>query len=69
MCFFENDSFLSILKTYRHITFPLLVPVIVHLAEKHWHKVLQESLNALKTILNEIDYQAFEKAVQNKNAK
>lgn len=67
MCFFENDFFLTILKTYRHITFPLLVPVIVHIADTHWHKVLQESLNALKTILKEIDYQAFEKALANKD--
>lgn len=29
-------------------------------------RVLQESLNALKTILKEIDYQAFEKALQQK---
>jgi serine/threonine-protein phosphatase 2A regulatory subunit B' len=29
---------------------------------------LQESLNALKTILKEIDYQAFEKALANKNS-
>lgn len=40
MCFFENDYFLTILKTYRQIIFPLLVPVITHLADKHWHKVL-----------------------------
>jgi len=38
MCFFENDYFLSILKTYRNITFPLLVPVIVAIADTHWHK-------------------------------
>jgi serine/threonine-protein phosphatase 2A regulatory subunit B' len=38
MCFFENDYFLSILKTYKLITFPMLVPVIVKLAETHWHK-------------------------------
>lgn len=31
-------------------------------------RVLQESLNALKTILKEIDYQAFEKALQNKES-
>lgn len=81
MCFFENDYFLTILKTYRNITFPLLVPVIATIAENHWHKylnhiflflffsrVLQESLNALKTILKEIDYQAFEKALQNKDS-
>jgi serine/threonine-protein phosphatase 2A regulatory subunit B' len=55
MCFFENDYFLNILKTYKDKTFPMLVPVIVDLAENHWHKILQESLIALKTILKEID--------------
>ena len=29
MCFFENDYFLTILKTYKEQTFPMLVPVIV----------------------------------------
>ena len=38
MCFFENDYFLTILKTYKDQTFPMLVPVIVDLAENHWHK-------------------------------
>jgi len=47
----------------------MLVPVIAAIADTHWHKVLQESLNALKTILKEIDYVAFEKAVANKEAK
>jgi len=41
----------------------MLVPVIAKIADTHWHKVLQESLNALKTILKEIDYSAFEKAI------
>lgn len=59
MCFFENDYFLTILKTYKEQTFPLLVPVIVDLAENHWHKILQESLVALKTILKEIDQFTF----------
>lgn len=67
MCFFENDYFLTILKTYKSYTFPLLVPVICHMAETHWHKILQESLNALKTILKEIDFQAFEKALEKKD--
>ena len=62
MCFFENDYFLSKLKTYKEITFPMLVPVIVELSENHWHKILQESLVALKTILSEIDPIAFEEA-------
>lgn len=40
MCFFENDYFLTILKTYKEQTFPMLVPIIVDLAENHWHKIL-----------------------------
>lgn len=64
MCFFENDYFLNILKTYKEETFPMLVPVIVDLAENHWHKILQESLIALKTILKEIDPFAFEEALK-----
>jgi serine/threonine-protein phosphatase 2A regulatory subunit B' len=62
MCFFENDYFLAKLKAYKDLTFPMLVPVIVELSENHWHKILQESLVALKTILSEIDPIAFEEA-------
>jgi serine/threonine-protein phosphatase 2A regulatory subunit B' len=62
MCFFENDYFLAKLKSYKETTFPMLVPVIVELSENHWHKILQESLVALKTILSEIDPIAFEEA-------
>jgi len=64
MCFFENDYFLGILRTYKQSTFPMVVPVIVELAETHWHKILQESLNALKVILKEIDPVAFDRALQ-----
>lgn len=64
MCFFENDYFLNILKTYKEKTFPMLVPIIVNLAENHWHKILQESLIALKTILKEIDPLAFDEALK-----
>ena len=64
MCFFENDYFLNILKTYKEKTFPMLVPIIVELAEHHWHKILQESLIALKTILKEIDPLAFDEALK-----
>ena len=42
----------------------MVVPVICEMAETHWHKILQESLSALKTILKEIDPAAFEKALQ-----
>ena len=64
MCFFENDYFLNILKTYKDKTFPMLVPIIVDLAENHWHKILQESLIALKTILKEIDPLAFDESLK-----
>jgi serine/threonine-protein phosphatase 2A regulatory subunit B' len=67
MCFFENDYFLNILKTYKEKTFPMLVPIIVDLAENHWHKILQESLIALKTILKEIDPLAFDEALKMNN--
>jgi serine/threonine-protein phosphatase 2A regulatory subunit B' len=62
MCFFENDYFLAKLRAYKDVTFPMLVPVIVELSENHWHKILQESLVALKTILSEIDPIAFDEA-------
>ena len=45
----------------------MLVPIICYLAETHWHKVLQESLNALKSILKEIDSQAFDRALEKKD--
>lgn len=64
MCFFENDYFLNILKTYKDKTFLMLVPIIVDLAENHWHKILQDSLIALKTILKEIDPLAFDEALK-----
>lgn len=63
MCFFENECFLSLLKQYKDITFPMLVPIINEIAEKHWHNVLQESLMALKSILAEIDGTAFDRAL------
>lgn len=64
MQFFENDYFLGILRTFKQVTFPMIVPVIVELADTHWHKILLESFNALKVILKEIDPVAFERALQ-----
>ena len=64
MQFFENDYFLGILRTFKQITFPMIVPVIVELADTHWHKILLESFNALKVILKEIDPVAFDRALQ-----
>ena len=69
MCLFESESFLNIIKQYKTITFNMLVPVIVDLAEHHWHKMLQESLTALKEILHKIDPQAYDNALDNLESK
>ncbi|KAL4465207.1 hypothetical protein ABPG74_001921 [Tetrahymena malaccensis] len=67
MCFFENEYFLGMLRQYKSITFPLIVPVIHKIADNHWHKILQESLIALRAILRELDPQAYEKSLTYKN--
>ncbi|OMJ85177.1 hypothetical protein SteCoe_13572 [Stentor coeruleus] len=64
MQFFENDYFLGILRTFKQIIFPMIVPIIIDLAETHWHKILLESFNGLKIILKEIDPVAFDRALQ-----
>ena len=69
MCLFESDSFIQIIKSYKQITFPMLVPIISKLAENHWHKMLQESLTALKEILHKIDSGAYEAALDGNEMK
>jgi len=69
MCFFENDFFLSILRHYKSKIFPILVPVIAKLAETHWHKLLQDSLGALKNIMRDVDPNLYEKNVDSNNSK
>ena len=64
MCLFESESFIQILKHYKSQSFNMLVPVIVKLADNHWHKMLQESLSALKEILHKIDPNAYDSALQ-----
>jgi len=63
MCLFESESFIQIIKHYKTQTFNMLVPVIVKLAENHWHKMLQESLSALKEILLKIDPSSYNSAL------
>lgn len=69
MCLFESESFIQIIKSYKQTTFSMLVPVISKLAENHWHKMLQESLTALKEILHKIDSSAYEAALENSESK
>jgi serine/threonine-protein phosphatase 2A regulatory subunit B' len=65
MQFFKNEYFLGILSSFKQLIFPILVPIIVNLAETHWHKILLESFKALKAVLEEIDQIAFDQALQN----
>ena len=60
MCFFENEFFLNILKNFKKVAFPILVPVISHLAEHHWHELILESLEALRNIIKEADPSLYE---------
>ena len=69
MCLFESESFISIIKQYKTVTFNMLVPVVANLAENHWHQMLKESLNALKEILQKIDPQAYSNALENLDQK
>ncbi len=68
MCFFENEFFLKILKHFKKIAFPILVPVIAHLANNHWHKLILESLEALRTIIKDTDPELFEMYADEKNS-
>jgi serine/threonine-protein phosphatase 2A regulatory subunit B' len=52
MCFFENDQFLNILKNFKKITFPMLVPVISVVANNHWHKYFFYFLEFYKKVLS-----------------
>ena len=69
MCLFESESFISIIKQYKTISFNMLVPCVNYLAANHWHQMLKESLNALKEILQKIDSQAFNNALENEKQK
>ena len=69
MCLFESESFISIIKQYKTISFNMLVPTVNHLASNHWHQMLKESLSALKEILQKIDPQAYNNALETANQK
>ena len=46
------------------MTFPILVPTIVHQADNHWHPTFKESFIAVKTILMEINPNSFKHALK-----
>ena len=65
MCFFENDFFLNLLGQYKQRIFPMIVPVVITLAEKHWHEMMQDSFRAIINIMKNIDEKAFDNAAKN----
>ena len=69
MCFFENEFFLNILRHFKVIVFPILVPIIAHLSQNHWHKLIQDSLTALRNIIRDIDIKLYEKYANEKDSK
>ena len=68
MCFFENEFFLNILKNFKEVAFPILVPVIDYLSQNHWHELILESLEALRNIIKESDPVLFEKYLREKDS-
>lgn len=68
MCFFENEFFLNILKHFKHTAFPILVPVIAYLANNHWHELILESLEALRSIIREADVSLYEQYANQKDS-
>ena len=67
MCFFENEFFLNILKNFKEIAFPILVPIVSHLVNSHWHELIVESLDSLRAIIRDVDPALYEKTFQAKN--
>lgn len=65
LTFFENDYFLSLIRKYKQIALPILAPVISQLADTHWHKLLQDSMIAVRQILKDIDTPVFESSLKN----
>ena len=70
MCFFENDFFLNLLGQYKQTIFPMIVPVVINLADNHWHEMMQDSFRAIINIMKNIDENMFDAAARNaKNSK
>lgn len=63
LSFFENDNFILLIKAYRSIIYPIIVPSITYKIDTYMYKILNESFDALKIILNEIDNILYDKTI------
>merc|ERR1712013_341717 len=64
LCLFESQNFLDFMRTHKQMTYPILVPAVAGLGKSHWLESLQETFNALRTILKDIEPQAYADALQ-----
>lgn len=64
MCLFESDHFLEIVRTHKDQVLPILSAPVHNLADGHWHAILKESLNALRTIIREVDPPLYEQQLR-----
>jgi len=66
LCLFESQSFLNVMKAHKQITYPILVPALADLGKDHWLTSFAETFKALRTILRDIDPQAYADALEMK---
>jgi len=64
LCLFESQGFLNTLKAHKQITYPILVPAVASLGKDHWLESFQETFKALRTVLSEIEPQAYANALK-----
>ena len=63
ICLFESESFIEIIKTYKKIAFPILIPALLSLTENHWHNNLRDSFSTLKEIIYKIDPSSYKSVI------
>jgi len=69
LCLFECESFISLIKQYKTISFNMLAPIVNHLASNHWKPELKASFVFLKEMLLKIDPDAYNNALESANQK
>merc|ERR1719329_651834 len=68
MCYFENEYFLNIVRKYKSEAYPIIEPKLIAM-DNHWQKLLLESIQALRTILKELDPTAYNTAMNGSEKK
>ena len=61
---FENHNFIQILRIYKDITFPIIIPSISDLGKNHWLPSMEQTFIALRLIVRECDINEYYKALE-----